>query len=213
VKACLPPGGELIVCDNNSTDATPRIAEEEGAAVVFEPHNQISRARNAGARAAAGDWLLFIDADSVLHPGTLEDLLLCAKAGRVVGGGCLVALDRVPKRYIPVVESWNLCSRFFRVAAGSFVFCRADAFREVGGFSEELYAGEELELSRALKRWGRRKGLDFVILTRHPHVSSGRKAYLYTGREMLGILWRALSSPLRVLRAREMLPLFYDGRR
>jgi len=213
VKSCLPPGSELIVCDNNSTDATPRIAAEEGATVVFEPHNQISRARNAGAKAATGDWLLFIDADSVLNPGTLEDLLLFMKAGCVVGGGCLVAMDRVPKRFLPLVGFWNLCSRLFLVAAGSFVFCRADAFREVGGFSEELYAGEELELSQALKRWGRQRGLDFVILTRCPHVSSGRKAYLYTGREMLDLLWRALPCPLRALRTREMLPQLYDGRR
>ncbi|HUN69649.1 MAG TPA: glycosyltransferase, partial [Burkholderiales bacterium] len=44
-------GWELIVCDNNSTDATAEIARAAGAQVVFEPHNQISRARNRGAAA------------------------------------------------------------------------------------------------------------------------------------------------------------------
>ena len=43
---------ELIVCDNNSTDRTAAIAREAGASVVFEPLNQISRARNTGARDA-----------------------------------------------------------------------------------------------------------------------------------------------------------------
>src|SRR5882672_352802 len=38
---------ELIVCDNNSTDRTAEIAKSAGAEVVFEPVNQISRARNA----------------------------------------------------------------------------------------------------------------------------------------------------------------------
>src|SRR5262245_52596787 len=55
---------ELIVCDNNSTDRTAELARAAGARVVFEPINQIGRARNAGAAAASGDWLLFIDADS-----------------------------------------------------------------------------------------------------------------------------------------------------
>ncbi|MFA6317176.1 MAG: glycosyltransferase, partial [Elusimicrobiota bacterium] len=66
----LRPGwaSEVVVCDNNSTDKTPEIARAEGAQVVFEPHNQISRARNTGAKAASGDWLLFIDADSILDP-------------------------------------------------------------------------------------------------------------------------------------------------
>src|SRR5580698_7482579 len=58
---------ELIVCDNNSTDKTPQIARAAGATVVFEPVNQIARARNRGAEAATGDWLVFVDADS--HPG------------------------------------------------------------------------------------------------------------------------------------------------
>jgi glycosyltransferase involved in cell wall biosynthesis len=52
---------ELVVCDNNSTDRTARVARSAGARVVFEPVNQISRARNAGAAAAVGDWLLFVD--------------------------------------------------------------------------------------------------------------------------------------------------------
>ncbi|HLQ78078.1 MAG TPA: glycosyltransferase, partial [Terriglobia bacterium] len=50
---------ELIVCDNNSTDRTAEIARAAGAEVVFEPRNQISRARNAGARRASGEWLIF----------------------------------------------------------------------------------------------------------------------------------------------------------
>ena len=57
---------ELIVCDNNSTDRTAGIASAVGATVVFEPLNQIARARNTGAAAATGDWLLFVDADT--HP-------------------------------------------------------------------------------------------------------------------------------------------------
>src|SRR5690348_10368111 len=55
---------ELVVCDNNSTDRTAAVARENGAIVAFEPINQISRARNGGARIATGDWLVFVDADS-----------------------------------------------------------------------------------------------------------------------------------------------------
>src|SRR5687768_9752371 len=55
---------EMVVCDNNSTDRTAEIAEGEGARVVFEPINQISRARNGGASIAQGDWFVFVDADS-----------------------------------------------------------------------------------------------------------------------------------------------------
>ena len=55
---------EVVVCDNNSTDRTAELARAAGATVVFEPINQIGRARDAGARVATGDWFIFIDADS-----------------------------------------------------------------------------------------------------------------------------------------------------
>ena len=56
--------GEVVVTDNNSTDATAAVAAAHGARVVFEPINQISRARNCGAAAALGDFLIFVDAKS-----------------------------------------------------------------------------------------------------------------------------------------------------
>src|SRR5215472_15682740 len=71
---------ELIVCDNNSTDATAELARAAGAKVVFEPVNQIARARNRGATAATGDWLIFIDADSQPSPELFGDVAAAIKA-------------------------------------------------------------------------------------------------------------------------------------
>jgi len=204
---------EVIVCDNNSTDATAALARAAGAVVVFEPVNQISRARNAGARAASGDWLLFIDADSYLHPATLAELLRCIRQGRCAGGGCVGALDEGPWEAHAFVWGWNLLSRAMRWAAGSFVFCRAEAFRQIGGFSLDLYAAEELAFSRALKRWAARHRQRVVILRKHPHVSSGRKFRLYSRGEIARVLLGALLRPRANLRDPRRLGLFYDGRR
>ena len=204
---------EVVVADNNSTDATAALAQAAGARIVFEPVNQISRARNAGASAATGDWLLFIDADSRLHPRSLEDLLGTIYRGGVAGGGCLVALDRCPPSAIPVLGLWNLISRSMRWAAGSFVFCRADAFRDLGGFSLELYASEEIEFSRRLKRWSKARGLKVVILKAQRHVSSARKAELYSRWELLRQGCRLLCQLRRTVRDRSRLEVYYDGRR
>ena len=77
----------VIVVSNNSTDRTAELSRKAGARVVFEPVNQIARARNAGARAATGDWLLFVDADS--HPcGELfADLARSMESQRFLGDG------------------------------------------------------------------------------------------------------------------------------
>lgn len=207
------PESEVIVCDNNSTDPTPRIAASYGAKVVFEPVNQIGRARNAGAAAASGDWLLFIDADSRLDAGTLAQALAAIGSGRCCGGGAAVGFDHIPNRWgRALVALWNFLSLAFRWAAGSFIFCRADAFRETGGFSGELYAAEEIVLSRNIRRWGRKKGLAFVILA-GPHISSGRKFGLYTAGEHLAVLIKLVFRPWRTLRDPGSLNHLYDGRR
>ncbi|MFH1619919.1 MAG: glycosyltransferase [bacterium] len=216
VKAAVAAGdtsAEIIVCDNNSTDSTAKIAAEEGAKVVFEPENQISLSRNAGAKAASGDWFLFVDADSILTAETLGDMMEAAQSGRYAGGGCLVDLDYAPFHWNLLITGWNLVSRIFRLAAGSFIFCRADAFRETGGFSDKLYAAEEIQLSRDLKKWGKKGGLGFIILRKHPHVSSGRKARLYAFRELAVIATGILLFPWRVLRRKSSLGHLYDGRR
>lgn len=64
-----------VRCDNNSTDATAAVAETSGCRDVFEPINQISKARNRGASVATGEWLLFVDADSWPSPELIADML------------------------------------------------------------------------------------------------------------------------------------------
>ncbi len=166
---------ELIVANNNSTDATDRVARRHGARVVFEPNNQISRARNRGASVARGQWLLFLDADSRLHGETLCDLRSAIESDCYVGGGCTIGLDSAPWWGSASIQLWNLAAQCMRLASGSFLFCRSEAFSAVGGFSESLYASEDLALSRRLKKWGKARGLAFSMLSAQPHVSSGRK--------------------------------------
>ena len=202
---------ELIVCDNNSTDRTAEIARSAGARVVFEPVNQISRARNAGAGAASGDWLLFVDADSSPSRALVEEMLDGIESGRCVGGGCTVTLPLAPLGVRAWVAAWNLTSRTMRWAAGSFVFCEAAAFRAVGGFSEELYAAEEIDFSRRLKACF--PGRDFIILHCRPLVTSGRKVELYSAREQLAFVWKLMTAGRRTLRSRDACSMWYDGRR
>src|SRR5436190_4042328 len=185
---------ELIVCDNNSTDRTAAIAREAGAIVVFEPLNQISRARNAGAAQARGDWMVFVDADSWPTPELFGEAAQAIESGDCLAGGATLRydIDRLDVR-IPLAL-WNAVSRLMKWAAGSFMFCEASAFREVGGFSQALYAAEELDFFRRLKKLARAKRLRIVVLHRHPLRTSARKATLYTWRELGRFLLRMAAS-------------------
>jgi glycosyltransferase involved in cell wall biosynthesis len=204
---------ELIVCDNNSTDRTAEIARAAGATVVFEPVNQIARARNAGAARASGEWLVFVDADSYPEAALFGEMLRAIQSGRIVGGGATVTVEtreRVARVWLAL---WNGLSRTMKWAAGSFIFCETAAFRALGGFSVAFYAGEEIDFSRRLKRLARSRGLDFVILHRHPLRTSDRKLRLYSKREHLAFFLKTLLHGGRNLRRRDSCYVWYDGRR
>ncbi|MEI7732342.1 MAG: glycosyltransferase [Verrucomicrobiota bacterium] len=206
---------ELIVCDNNSTDQTAEVARAQGAHVVFEPNNQIARARNSGARAANGDWLVFVDADS--HPSRelFAEVAREIQQGRAVGGGAVVQMDgQVLPPIVRLANAlWNGISRWKRYAAGSFIYCETAAFRELGGFSEDLYVTEEIEFSQRLKRLAKKRGKQVVILTRHPLLTSARKLHLYSRGEYFRFLWRSVFSGGRQFRNRDQCHIWYDGRR
>lgn len=204
---------ETIVVDNNSTDNTAELAREAGAKVVFEPINQIGRARNAGAAHATGDWLLFLDADSLLIPGLLADILRMIESWKYVGCGSTLHMDGLPWWADLTLRIWTGVSILFRWAAGALVVCRRDAFQDVGGFDQNLYALDEIALSKQLKQWGRKHGLRFTILTRHPLETSSRKVSLYSGREIVVQIFRVLLLPGRTLRDKKQLSVWYDGRR
>jgi glycosyltransferase involved in cell wall biosynthesis len=204
---------ELIVCDNNSTDRTGDLAREAGATVAFEPLNQIARARNCGAAAASGDWLVFVDADS--HPsaelfGEVADQI---ESGTCLAGGCTVKLEGHYPVANLVTGLWNLLSRSLNWMAGSFIFCQAEAFRKIGGFSNELFVTEEIDLSKRLKRLARESKKKIVILHRHPLITSGRKMHLYTAREHIMFLARTVLRCGKTFNSREACHTWYDGRR
>jgi glycosyltransferase involved in cell wall biosynthesis len=204
---------ETIVCDNNSTDRTAEIARAAGATVVFEAVNQIARARNSGAAAATGDWLIFVDADS--HPGgeLFADVAEQILSGKCLAGGVTVRLDERHFWADCATHLWNFASRSRKLLAGSFIFIEAAVFRQVGGFSHELFVAEELELSKRLKQFARGQGRGIVILHRHPLVTSARKMRLYTRREHFRFLAKAIFNQRRAMTSPQEAHLWYDGRR
>jgi glycosyltransferase involved in cell wall biosynthesis len=204
---------ELIVCDNNSTDRTTEIARAAGAIVVFEPINQIARARNCGALAARGDWLVFVDADS--HPSAelFADVADQILSGHCLAGGATIQIDTRDRTARAVTWLWNCASRLRKLMAGSFIFCDASAFRKIGGFSDKLFAAEEIEFTQRLRKLARSTGKRIVILHRHPLLTSARKLHLYTKREHLRFLRKIIFTKGRALTSRDAAHLWYDGRR
>jgi len=182
--------GETIVTDNNSSDRTADIATAAGARVVYEEHQQIARARNAGAQIARGRYFIFLDADTLLNGPLLRAALEALQGDQCCGGGTILRLDCAGLAPAIGLRLWGLISKLRRWAAGSFVFCRREAFTDIGGFEQSVYVSEEIHFSIALNDWGRTHQQRVRILD-IPIVSSGRKF------EWFGT-WQLLRQALRL---------------
>lgn len=201
---------EIIVVDNNSSDRSAQVALEHGACkTVFEPVNNIARSRNAGAKAAAGRLLVFIDADTCVGSALIEELLRETASEDVCGGGSRISFD-VKTHPLVALSMWlfNLLAPALRYAAGAFSFCTKEAFEGVGGFDEGLYAAEDIDFSIGLKRWARKHGKRLVTL-RGSVVSSARRV---EGKSVWPLILKMLSLVLMPwrLRSKTACSLWYD---
>ena len=201
--------GEIIVIDNNSDDNTAEIAKKYGAEVVFESDNCIAKARNAGAKIAKGRFFIFVDADTIVTAALIEKSLDLLNSGSICGGGAKVRFDieKMPFFANLVLIWWETVTFFIPLAAGSYLFCLADAWREVGGFYEKLYASEEVNFSYKLKRWGRRNRMKFILLKEHV-TTSARKIRWFSPAHMFFFIMLNCCFPFLV-RSKKLCYMWY----
>ncbi len=198
---------EIIVVDDASTDTTTEIAAQAGAKVIRINRRQIAAARNAGGRAAQGEYLFFIDADTRINDAHVTGAIAAMEAG-YAGGSARVNMDGL----IPIwgrMLLFGFSSVYFRLnlGAGAFLFTTRRNFDMVGGFDEQYFAGEEVYFSLELKKLGR-----FKVL-REPIVTSGRKLRMYPAKHFLRKFFGVIVRGPRGVRSRAKLSLWYDGKR
>jgi len=198
---------EIIVVDDASTDATPEIASRAGAKVIQIHRRQIAAARNAGGRAAQGEYLFFIDADTRINRAHVSGGIAALEGG-YAGGSARVTMDGlIPIWGRMLLRGFSSVYFGLNLGAGAFLFTTRRSFHAIGGFDEQYFAGEEVYFSLALKKLGR-----FKVL-REPVVTSGRKLRMYPAKQFLRKFFGVIVRGPRAVRSRAKLSLWYDGKR
>lgn len=185
-KACLEH--EIIVVDNNSSDQTSHIAKNLGAQVVFQPIRSISKTRNAGAKAANGDTLIFVDADTLPSLNLLKNGIEMLDHYKVVTA--LTHLDKYHTFASLGVWLYNLLSYFFRLGNGQFIIITKKNFDKIGGFDEDIYGFEDIYFFKKAKRIFGFSNIKVLLQTINTSGRKFKKERNYTSFifQLLGVL-------------------------
>ena len=165
---------EVVVVDNNSADRTGAIARECGATVVFEPVNNIGKARNAGVKAARGRYIAFCDADNQVTENLLVLIHDHLEDPKIAGGGTWIEPERRNFKISFFYFIWGIYITFSRVGVG-MMHCRKADFESFGGFDESIYAAEDVQLAYDLKKIGKPRGQKFELIKKGWIITSTRK--------------------------------------
>lgn len=163
--AAACPAAEVIVADGGSADGgSAALRRHPGVRLVASPRGRACQ-MNAGARAATGDVLLFLHADTRLPADAASAVAAALRDPAVVGGRFDVRLES-PRPLLRVVEAlMNLRSRLTGISTGDqAIFVRRDVFAAMGGYAP-IPLMEDVEFTRRLKRRGRLAALRLQVAT------------------------------------------------
>lgn len=152
------PPSEVFVADAGSTDGTVALGLARGCRVVEGGLPAVGR--NAGAREASGEWLLFVDADVWLPPSAIQDSLDVAER---------LGLDALSCWFAPDSDAWptrlshSLSAAYFWLSTklrwphsiGGYLMVRRGLHEAIGGFDESILVAEDQDYVRRAGRVGR----------------------------------------------------------
>ena len=172
----LPPDCEVVVVDDGSTDATPQLLSELGEAIGslrLRRNAGFAAACNAGAAAARGEQLVFLNNDTEPEPGWLEALLAYAgehpeaeavgarllyPTGAVQHAGVAIGQDGYPHNLyagFPADHPAVTRARRLQAVTGACMLVRRESFERLGGFDEGyLNSMEDVDLCLRLGEAG-----------------------------------------------------------
>ncbi len=161
---------EVIIADGGSKDRTREIAKRYWK-VVIEKRKGIAAGRNAGARIADGEILVFLDADTKPSPSLLSAYSKAFTKGIVAATGPILPMEKNLSNRIKIgyrvvsILFVKLSIIFGRPSiVGSNFAVRRDTFQKVHGFNPALKTYEDWDLSNKLKEYGKIVYIDDALV-------------------------------------------------
>ncbi len=160
---------DVVYVDSASTDGSIALAEGLGVrTVALDGPTTAARARNAGWTRTSAPFVLFLDGDTLLEPGFLPLAIDQFQDPSIAGvSGARREMRTADSIYNALFDlDWNAQPGFSPYLGGD-ALVRRDALEEVGGYNEDLIAGEEPEMCRRMRERGYRILHVVEPMTRH----------------------------------------------
>ncbi|MFN8059576.1 MAG: glycosyltransferase [Vicinamibacterales bacterium] len=202
------PAFDVIVVDDGSRDATATIAEAAGAVVMLGPGRGAGSARNVAIHATTSDIVAFTDADCTVPPHWLRALVGGLRQPSVAGAGGRQR-NVFPAATAAGSDAADAFDAFFRAASVVSAYTRTDdrmrrvnhvascnsaywrdALLDVGGFADDFWPGEDVDLDHRLRQRG--YGCLYVPAAEVRHHRPGTVAWFRTMMRRYGGAERAL---------------------
>jgi len=176
----LRESDDVILADNTAEGVVGAIEIGDVRVVRATRERSSYHARNVGAGAAANEWLLFLDADCSPKPGLLDAYFAesvaadCgAVAGQILGDPGQASFAA---RYARSRNLFDHVNGLIRAedggAAAGNLLVRRSAFERIGGFTQGIRSGGDLDLCRRLRNDGWQLGLRPAAVVLHRHRAS-----------------------------------------
>jgi rSAM/selenodomain-associated transferase 2 len=198
-----PPPKEILIVDGGSQDNTLEIARQAGISPLVSEKAGRSIQMNLGAKAAKGDILCFLHADTLV-PDDLTLIIEKTLADHTIAGGGFISLmsgqdktrwgvslhNYLKTYYAPLIFRPHLFFKGLRILFGDqVIFCRRSDFWNCGGFDVQLPIMEDADICIKLLQYGRIYLVDRVVQSSDRRVAKwgwlkANAIYFY-----IGYLW------------------------
>ncbi|MEM0480746.1 MAG: glycosyltransferase [Candidatus Aenigmatarchaeota archaeon] len=162
---------EIIICDSNSKDRTIEIAKKYADKIIITDRKGIAVGRNLGAKYAKGKFLVFIDADTIILPNTLEECLKYFKEYDLIYPRVWTLDSSFIYSFFYFIYNLSilLLKYILPQAGGFFIAIKKEVFQKVNGFNENLTTAEDLDLIKRVSKIAK------VGLAKFPVITSTRR--------------------------------------